>query len=269
MKAGSEPTILVDTRERLPLCFGAQPIRVTTLRTGDYSVEGLADVVSIERKSLADLFGCIGQSRKRFERELGRLAALKYGAIVIETSLGSVLAGPNYSQVHPNAAFGSLMAWSVRWRLPVFFCDSRELAAMTVMKLLEKCAKYYAPTEVLGKMEFKEWPEWARIGENLHNGDTVTITTAGEEIENQWNPDQPRVMIGIAAPAGALKLAINPKNLNALVREFGVNGEEWVGKQARVALVPAKNGRNRTTLVPVDAASSQTAPGPRAVKKLG
>jgi ERCC4-type nuclease len=48
-------TILIDTREQRPLDFGSQLTRRATLATGDYSVEGLADSVAIERKSLADL----------------------------------------------------------------------------------------------------------------------------------------------------------------------------------------------------------------------
>jgi ERCC4-type nuclease len=136
--------ILVDTREQMPLCFGALPTRAATLRTGDYSVEGCADTVAIERKSLPDLFSCIGQQRDRFERELERLAALRYGAIVVEATMADVLRGCPSSRIHPASAFGSLMSWSVQGRLPIFFCGNRELAARTVTKLLEKCAKHIA-----------------------------------------------------------------------------------------------------------------------------
>ena len=135
-------TILIDTREQRPLCFGALATRTVCLKTGDYSIEGGADTVAIERKSLPDLFGCIGQQRERFERELERLAALRYGALVIEATLADVLAGCPSSRIHPASAFGSLMSWSVKGRLPVFFCGNRGQAAMTVTKLLEKCAKH-------------------------------------------------------------------------------------------------------------------------------
>jgi ERCC4-type nuclease len=140
--ATPEPVLLVDTREQKRLCFGSHPTRIATLTTGDYSIEGITDAVAIERKSLSDLYGCIGQSRERFERELERMSALHYGALVVEATLAEVLTGPPLSRVNPHAAFGSLMAWSVRGRLPIFFCGDRRLAAMTVMKLLEKCAKY-------------------------------------------------------------------------------------------------------------------------------
>jgi ERCC4-type nuclease len=136
-------TILIDTREQRPLDFGARPVRLATLRTGDYSIDSLVDSVAIERKSLPDLYGCVGWSRERFERELARLMALRYGAVVIEGTLAEVLGGVPYSRVQPNAVFGSLIAWSVHYRLPIFFCDNRRLTAMTVQKLLEKCARCF------------------------------------------------------------------------------------------------------------------------------
>ncbi len=66
---------IVDTREQLPL--GLTPLQSVegTLTTGDYSVAGLKHVVAIERKSLPDLLGCIGQQRDRFDREVQRLLA--------------------------------------------------------------------------------------------------------------------------------------------------------------------------------------------------
>jgi DNA excision repair protein ERCC-4 len=54
---------IVDTREQLPLDLAPLAVEVGTLATGDYSVRGLVDVIAIERKSLPDLLGCIGQDR--------------------------------------------------------------------------------------------------------------------------------------------------------------------------------------------------------------
>jgi ERCC4-type nuclease len=134
------PVIVIDSREQRPLTFGAaQETRRVALRSGDYSVAGLVDRVAIERKSLADLYNCVGWSRERFERELARLSALRYAALVVEGTMAEVLDGVPYSRVHPNAVLGSLLAWSVDHRLPIFFCDDRRLAALTVMKLLKKC----------------------------------------------------------------------------------------------------------------------------------
>jgi len=63
--------IIVDTREALPIGF---PGATTAgLPTGDYSILGAERRVTIERKTLADFYACVGRERKRFEREMERL----------------------------------------------------------------------------------------------------------------------------------------------------------------------------------------------------
>src|SRR5712671_6356324 len=90
-------TILIDTREQVPLAFCGFATERATLSTGDYSCVSdgvdLRDVVAIERKSVSDLLGCIGQQRERFERELERMAQLRFRAIVIEATFSDVVAG--------------------------------------------------------------------------------------------------------------------------------------------------------------------------------
>jgi len=135
------PKVWIDTREQLPLALPNSEIH--TLHVGDYSLEGLEDVVVVERKSLADLFGCIGRERERFERELQSLSKIPYPALVIEASMADVLAGARFSEVHPHAAVGSIIAWSVRYRIPVWLCGDRRAAAGTVYKILLKAAEEY------------------------------------------------------------------------------------------------------------------------------
>ncbi len=132
--------ILCDTREQLPLTLPNS--RRATLATGDYSVEGYEQLIAVERKTLEDLYGCFGQSRERFVRELDRLAAYRYPAIVIEASLAQVVAGARHSQVHPNSAIGSLVAWSTRYRIPCWLCGNRAGAATVTHRILTKAAKY-------------------------------------------------------------------------------------------------------------------------------
>ena len=65
-KTSKSPMVIIrDTREQNGYTFGFLPqdqVKVATLPTGDYSIEGLEDQVTIERKSLADAFGTIGGS---------------------------------------------------------------------------------------------------------------------------------------------------------------------------------------------------------------
>jgi ERCC4-type nuclease len=138
-----ELIILVDRREQRPLALpNSEP---ATLATGDYSIRSetvdYRDRVSVERKSLEDVYGCFGASRDRFERELARLALIEYRALVIEANMAHVLQGTKYSAVHPHSAIGSLISWSVRYKLPVWFCGDRRGAAGTVRKILYAAVK--------------------------------------------------------------------------------------------------------------------------------
>jgi ERCC4-type nuclease len=59
-----KPVVLVDTREKEPLpLFLNHPNwiggeRRVALKTGDYTVEGMESLLSLERKNLADLVAC-------------------------------------------------------------------------------------------------------------------------------------------------------------------------------------------------------------------
>jgi DNA excision repair protein ERCC-4 len=119
------PLFLVDTREQRPYIFGRS--RVATLAEGDYTAEGVENIVRVERKSLPDLLACIGRERERFIRELERLAVYRYACIVVEASLPDIAAGkwPCPSRVYPRAVTASLAAWSVRYGVHVVFAGDR------------------------------------------------------------------------------------------------------------------------------------------------
>ena len=138
------PTIIIDTREQNPLSFSL-PAETGTLTTGDYSLKGLERFVAIERKSPDDLVGCLKNGeRERFERELSRGRGLDYFALVIEADLPALARGEYRSKMNPKAVIQSLLAFSVRYRTPVFFCPDRAHEARIVESLL---VKYLAEIE--------------------------------------------------------------------------------------------------------------------------
>jgi DNA excision repair protein ERCC-4 len=132
--------ILVDSREQLPYKFET-PSETGTLPTGDYSLVGAEHLISIERKSVDDLIGCLTRHRERFERELYRGQALQYFAIVLETSFTDLAGGVYRSNMNPKAAVQSLLTFSVRYGVPVFFAGSRENGAEITESLLLKFAR--------------------------------------------------------------------------------------------------------------------------------
>ena len=142
--------IVVDSREQNPFTFDNQDCEVTTgsLTTGDYSLIGLEDRVALERKSLADLVGCLtGGGRERFERELNRGRALDYFAVVIEAGFSELTAKQYRSNLNPHAAAQSIIAFQVRHGVPFLWAGSRRAAEYltywTLAKYLREAAKRY------------------------------------------------------------------------------------------------------------------------------
>jgi DNA excision repair protein ERCC-4 len=138
----SEKTLplVVDSREQLPYEFAGATVKA--LPSGDYSLDGMEHRVAIERKTLADAYGSLGRGRRRFEREMERLSKLDFAAVVIEATLEEFLRGAAYSQLNPKSAINSLIAWTVRFRIPVFFAGNRRYARSLTYRLLEKFLKY-------------------------------------------------------------------------------------------------------------------------------
>ena len=146
-----------DSREQWPIKFAA-PVRrefsdggtvVRGLGEGDYSVSYDAGVtvlpIRIERKSLGDFYGCVGHGRERFERELDRLRAYDYRAIVIEATADDILRGYERSQISPRAAMASLCCWSVQFGVAVWLAENHRRAGGIVQRLLEEFALHTFP----------------------------------------------------------------------------------------------------------------------------
>jgi ERCC4-type nuclease len=145
----ADPVLVIDTREKLPYAFEGAITKM--LRAGDYSVVGYEDRVAVERKSKADAYSSLGAARSRFQRELERLARLDFAAIVIECSLPELLEPPPFSQTHPRAVIGTLLGWSVRYRILVVFAGDRDHAQAVTRHLLTKFAFYAQEGTLVGR----------------------------------------------------------------------------------------------------------------------
>lgn len=143
---------IVDTREQRPL--NLSPIRGKwgTLYTGDYSIEGLESVVSVERKSFPDFLGCVGCHRARFDREVQRLRGIEHSAIVIEGTWADVYAGGWRNKLNVNQVVAAIVAWS-RF-VPVHLTGTRAQTERFVRDYLFQVTK----------MRLKEdWPTLRRL----------------------------------------------------------------------------------------------------------
>lgn len=113
---------------------------------GDYSLVGYEGRAHIERKSVEDAQGTIlgyAERHERFIRELEFLASIECKAVVIEGSLGQVLAtvtarGKRSVDDNRRSLYGQVLAWQQDYAVPWIFCDSRRLAEVTTFRILER-----------------------------------------------------------------------------------------------------------------------------------
>ena len=148
-------TIVIDTREQDPYSFGKvkraklefDTIRAT-LKTGDYSIQTDLitkdkDKITLERKSLADLFGSMGRGRERLENEFVRMADFGYAAIIIEADIPQIM-NPHggekkfHSKLNPRSVISTLWAWSQRYGVHIHTLPNRGIAELVTFRLLER-----------------------------------------------------------------------------------------------------------------------------------
>lgn len=126
----NEFVITIDSREQKPYGFNCAT-QTRKLDAGDYSVAGLEDRVAVERKSLPDFVRTVIHDSARFRVELEKLAALPFACVVVEADLDAVLRGLRQADlrlVTPHAVLGAAMHIAVRFRVPVYWCGSRQAA---------------------------------------------------------------------------------------------------------------------------------------------
>lgn len=129
----SDILAIVDSREKTPLDLSPIEQKVASLTCGDYSVYGLENHISVERKTLSDLVMCCGQERERFSKEMKRILSYQVRAVVVESTWDEVKAGVWRSQLTPNHVIGSVIGWSCSG-VPFFFAGTE--AKYIVSKIL-------------------------------------------------------------------------------------------------------------------------------------
>ena len=150
-----KPMVLVDTREQraFPLAeshpnwIGGE--KRVKLAAGDYSIEGMQDILSLERKTLADAIGSTMAGRARFIRSCERLAAYRWKAIIIEATYEDMktaytLNDDLVTEAHPNAVCGTLDAIEAKFGIPILYTSRhRGLATEKAASWLSKHFTYW------------------------------------------------------------------------------------------------------------------------------
>lgn len=140
-------TIIVDTREQQPWSFDHYTKANRKLDTGDYSVEGLENVLAIERKkSINEIANNIVESR--FKDVISRLSGVKYSYILLEFDLENVLSYPIGSslpkhmwdkvKISPSFIMKHILEWQMFHNIKVIFCGSASNAEQMAEYIMNK-----------------------------------------------------------------------------------------------------------------------------------
>lgn len=131
--------IIIDTREQKPFKFNDVKIIESKLEYGDYSLLPNKGV-SVERKSLGDLYGTLSGGLERFGREVERAKKVDgYLVVVVEATINNVL----YQKRKFGKCSGEFIMHNMRKILRTYdniqfvFCDGRKDAQQKTVHILE------------------------------------------------------------------------------------------------------------------------------------
>jgi ERCC4-type nuclease len=117
------------------------------LKTGDYTIEGMEDILCIERKhGIGELAKNIVEAR--FERELIRMGDFKYSYLILEFGLEDVFGYPFVNSVHHMAKkkakirgpfiLKKLAEISVKYNIQMIPCGHPKYAEEMVISLMKR-----------------------------------------------------------------------------------------------------------------------------------
>ena len=146
--------VIVDTRENpkfrwdfsiIEKCIGTE---IRKLDTGDYSIEGLEDVLAIERKrSTGEIAMNIGIDKERFIAELERMSKFKYKYLLLEFTMEDVNNFPKKSgiavwrwkglRITSKYMAKCLSSYKEKYGIEVIYCTSQEEANDRAIQIIQ------------------------------------------------------------------------------------------------------------------------------------
>lgn len=141
-------TVIIDTREQQPWSFKEYTTANHKLDTGDYSIQGLENIICIERKkSISEFANNIVESR--FKDVVMRMSQLKYAFLLLEFDLADMLNYPigstvpkkMWDKIKINPAFlvKNIIDLQLQHNVQVYFCgnaaNAEKLAAYIFKKI--------------------------------------------------------------------------------------------------------------------------------------
>lgn len=144
--------IIKDTREKIG-SWEFENQEVKTVKTGDYTIEGLEHIISVERKkSIVELASNLVS--KRFYNELRRMDDIKHNFLVLEFSMYDLLYYPQTAslsfatkqkiQLSGPVLLRKLNEIMIDYNVKVIFCDNRDNAVQVVESLFKRIYERYS-----------------------------------------------------------------------------------------------------------------------------
>ena len=141
-------TVIVDTREQNPFSFSRfrgwfAGIKHKALHVGDYSVAGLEDVLTVERKDLPDLIHSFTSDRAVFVKRLRVMSRYPHRLLVVTAALSEVKSPYGGTSIAPNRITQSLVAALAGLGVPFLCVETHELGAEIVASYLYQVHLYH------------------------------------------------------------------------------------------------------------------------------
>jgi ERCC4-type nuclease len=144
--------IIVDTREQQPWTFEKMEQTVAKLDTGDYSLKGLEELFSIERKGNVSEFAN-NITEKRFKDVIERLSQFKYPFLLFEFNLEDVLQYPVGSNVpkrmwsklriSPKFILKHINELQILHNVKIVFCGNAANAEKEALAIMRKIYEHH------------------------------------------------------------------------------------------------------------------------------
>lgn len=149
-------TVIKDTREQrgwhfisMGDCIGMEN---KALKTGDYSLKGYEEFITIERKrSVEEIATNIGKKSKPFEAEMQRMSEIQHAYILCEFNVEELLNFPNSStlskkitsQVRITGSFilKRLLEYQMKYNVKIIFCGSSHNAFVVAASIFKRMSE--------------------------------------------------------------------------------------------------------------------------------
>jgi hypothetical protein len=147
-------TVLRDNKEKIPWDFSIYGFaeKKIHLKTGDYTVEGLEDIICIERKrNTGEISLNLGRLSKQFKAEFERMEQFRFRYLICEFSADSLAKFPQgsgipkrmWKKLRMNGKFmiKRLNEWCEQYGVELIFCntklDAEQEAAHIIKEVIE------------------------------------------------------------------------------------------------------------------------------------